>query len=266
MPINFLRLYRASITFFQAAKDEGTIEPGDTPALLAAHDGLMRALFKRHLSYAENLDALKATAEGNKKVEDALARAAEGAAEFLNRRTKRSWSIWRIGNGLFKMWQALDAIDKAALEDVPEHAYSIWHELLPVKEVLEPIVIDLSDAAPSLDDAETRRMLTRDFVKWSAKGKRDAWSLDEAFMIWAEGQALPPKKRASIRHAPTARKLSELQAAAKQLREERLSGGRQRTFSQVAKELNARGFQKRNGSPHDYFSAKAAYQHATHKD
>jgi hypothetical protein len=71
MPINLLRLYRAGITVFQAAKDEGTVEPGDTPALLAAHDGLMRVLFKRHLSYADNLDALKATAEGNKKIEHA---------------------------------------------------------------------------------------------------------------------------------------------------------------------------------------------------
>jgi hypothetical protein len=51
----------------------------------------------------------------------------------------------------------------------------------------------------------------------------------------------------------------------KNLREEVMPGGVQRTFGQVADELNTKVFRKRNGEPHDYDSAKAAYQAAAQK-
>lgn len=59
--------------------------------------------------------------------------------------------------------------------------------------------------------------------------------------------------------------LSELQKAAKRLREEPMPNGAQRSFGQIADELNVMGFKKRDGSPHDYDSAKAAYGAAVNK-
>lgn len=77
-----------------------------------------------------------------------------------------------------------------------------------------------------------------------------------------------PRRRKTPRRSPSRREpqtLSELEAAALRLREELPSDGEQRTFGQVADELNKQGFVKRNGSPHDYNSAKAAYRNASGK-
>lgn len=65
------------------------------------------------------------------------------------------------------------------------------------------------------------------------------------------------------RQLPT---LTELEAAALRLREEKAPDGKQRTFGQVADELNRLGFRKRNGDECDYDSAKAAYRNAAAKD
>lgn len=75
----------------------------------------------------------------------------------------------------------------------------------------------------------------------------------------AEGD--PPRPQTEQR----ARPLSELEVAAKRLREEILPNGKQRTFGQVADALNDQGLRKRNGKPHDAASAKAAYRNATAK-
>jgi hypothetical protein len=60
--------------------------------------------------------------------------------------------------------------------------------------------------------------------------------------------------------------LSPLEAEALRLREEPAPDGKQRTFGQVADELNRLGFVKRDGQPHDYDSAKAAHRNAEAKD
>jgi hypothetical protein len=60
--------------------------------------------------------------------------------------------------------------------------------------------------------------------------------------------------------------LTELEAAALRLREEHDSDGKQRSFGQVADDLNRLGLRKRNGDEHDYDAAKAAYRNATAKD
>jgi hypothetical protein len=72
-----------------------------------------------------------------------------------------------------------------------------------------------------------------------------------------------PDSQTKSDHMPG--ELSELEAAAWQLREERLPNGEQRTFGQIADRLNKLGFSQRGGKPHSYQSAKAAYHRAAGK-
>jgi hypothetical protein len=185
--VNYLRLYRAAISFFQAIADQETVKPVDTPQLMTAHDNLMKAIFKRDISYAQNLAALKASAKANEKVESALFQMADWTLEFFAQETHpRTTSIFCIGRALWQLWPALDVVEQKALADVSQQARTAWDQLLVVQQILESVVsysgvgVRGKHATPQAkEDAK---------IAWLSRNQFSSWSRDAAFVKWAEGQ------------------------------------------------------------------------------
>ena len=111
-----------------------------------------------------------------------------------------------------------------------------------------------------------RKAFPHTFLSWL---KHDVWrsSVEAIEVIFKLAAIVNPgdTNPATIQAPAKVSQLTPLESAALELRDEQLSDGKLRSFGQVADQLNARGFKKKNGSPQDYHSAKAAYRRAAAK-
>jgi hypothetical protein len=191
VPINYLRLFRAAASLFQAARDQGTTKPIGVSAFVAAHDELMTTVFQRNLSYKDNMNGIIASSKSEQEA-DAMFNVAEGIVATVSSEHERSQSIYQVGYGLNQLWATLDDVTKDAIRHVAEQSLAVWSELDFVKALQESATVPSGRLMwyclePPADPA--KREAGDKLIYQSEVGQtKDALALDETFARWAEGQ------------------------------------------------------------------------------